>query len=102
MALTTLHTEYGRMDQSLVMTTVARRSDDKRFRVRIRRNAYDHQSHAIAEVWTANGWTEVTRRLDFASLKVAEFSYVHKGETWHYAADTDARALMKLAMELVP
>lgn len=102
MTLYILHTETGRAEQSLLMTVTAKRGDNKRFRARIKRNAYDQQSHAIAECWTPNGWTEVTRRLNFPALNVAAHSYVEKGDAWRHAAEKDAKALLSLAMELVP
>lgn len=30
------------------------------FRTEIRKNAYQHQSHAVAEVWTGDGWAHHT------------------------------------------
>lgn len=77
-------------------------TDVGRFRIRIRRNAYDEQSWGIAEVWTDAGWSQVVHR-DINELRCKSSSYVRKvltpGMTGDF--DQDANDLLAMAYEVV-
>ena len=101
MTMTPIHTEHVKREQSLCLTHIAKRPDARRFRVIIKRNAYDHQSTAAVSTWTPNGWTEVLRHENIATLRVAAFTYVTKDPTWVDAALADAEDLLRVADAVV-
>jgi hypothetical protein len=53
----TLDTQYNNGGQSLYYSEI-RNYGFAKIRVRIRRDSYDAQSHATAEIWTSVGWQE--------------------------------------------
>ncbi len=48
---------------------------DPHLRARIGRDSHDDQSHAIVEVWTERGWTELDSR-PIRAMRIASTSYV--------------------------
>jgi hypothetical protein len=46
-------------DQDVVYVAIFTNPHGNAYRVRIRRNAYDFQSHVKTDVWTATGWAEL-------------------------------------------
>jgi hypothetical protein len=42
--------------------TIVRHQSGVTVRLRVHRDFYPHQSHAVAEMWTPTGWTTITSR----------------------------------------
>lgn len=69
------------------------------FRVRIRRNAYDHQSHATCERWDGDRWRQVISR-PIEEMTCSAVSYVTKSPDQLLFQD-DACELIALALKVV-
>lgn len=89
--MSTISIEFVKHQQELRYTRVTGLEDGRRIRVAIRRNSYDFQSSAHADLWTPAGWvrvhdidgcdilmtampTYVTRDLDKAERQLAELA----------------------------
>ena len=59
----------------------------------IERNAYDFQSYARAEVWTAHGWVTI-QQFPIGQFSVAAKSYVSKPGEWEHLMQDDLAALL--------
>lgn len=64
----------------------------------VKRDAYDEQSHGVAQVWTAEGWTDV-QRFPVSVLAVAGCSYVSRDGEWEDAMVHDLDGLVAYAYE---
>lgn len=79
--MTIIREDFVKQQQDLLFTRIAETPDGRKFRTKIRRNAYDFQSTACVEVWTPNGWTQVVT-LPGAHPVMADLpSYVTNDET---------------------
>lgn len=86
-------------NQSWNYTLTTKTDDGHKVRVRIRRNAHDFQSHAIAEYWNGSAWAEVQSR-PITALRCAAVSYVTRGVTaGQFRAD--ANDLIDAALEVI-
>jgi hypothetical protein len=73
----------------------------RKFRVRIKRNAYDDQSHAKVEVWANNKWESVSS-MPIQDCKCAVISYVVRREDFGIGLfREDARTLLQEAKQIV-
>jgi len=97
--ITLLDEQFSTLNQSLNFSRVVKHNT-QRFKVSIRRNAYDNQSHATVSLWTPNGWTEVHRHLDIRTLLIGGYSYVATGTDWVKAAHKDAEELLRTAYSI--
>lgn len=103
MTFTEISEEYFSTGNALCFTGISVREDGQRFRTRIKRDAYDRQSHALVEVWTTSGWTEVLRHHDITTLRIGGFSYVSRDkDRWSDAISIDAGDLLVAASRIVP
>lgn len=100
--ITVTHTDAAKGRDDLEATVLAQRADGRRFRARIRRNAYDFQSYAVVETWTDSGWTQVHGVRDLSTLSIMGYSYVTRDEAWKTAIARDAKRLLELAATIVP
>lgn len=62
----------------------------------VKRDAYDSQSHGIAQVWTANGWADI-QRFPINRLSISSKSYVTKDGEWEAIMEEDLIALVEYA-----
>ena len=58
----TLQDDLYNADQSWHLHRIVATGDGTRYRVRIRRNAHDFQSWAVAERWSGSAWEKVIER----------------------------------------
>ncbi len=61
MKTTVIQADFEHNSQSWYYTKTVK-IGSKKFRTRIRRNAYDFQSYAIIEIWNGKCWKEVLSR----------------------------------------
>lgn len=80
---------------------VMRGSDGRRFRSLVYRDAYDHQSYILVEVWTEVGWKTVTRA-PISGSHTERYSYVTRDDCWKADAILDCHDAIDLAMNVVP
>lgn len=75
---------------------------DTRFRIRLRRNAYDFQSYAIVERWNGEEWKQVLSR-PISEMLCKEIGYYEELLTAEQKGffEFDADALLKIALEIV-
>jgi hypothetical protein len=67
---------------------------EPKLRAVIRRNAYDEQSYARVEAWTADGWS-VIHSVPITDLPIAAYDYVYGGwDRDHFAGTVLGRAGM--------
>lgn len=95
-----IQSDFSNHNQSWSYTQVIEESD-KKFRVRIRRNAYDNQSFAVAELWTGTDWNQIISR-PIEKMKCHSILYYEpltaRDET---IFKQDAEDLLKMAFEVV-
>jgi hypothetical protein len=75
-------------------------TDGRVLRARVRRNAYDKQSWAMAEVLTGNGWADLVN-LPIGDCSVSGFSYVSRAGDWEGAMASDLGLLIEIALDIV-
>jgi hypothetical protein len=73
----------------------------KKYRVRIRRNAYDFQCYAIVEIWTGKKWAEVISR-PIEEMSCSSVSYTQEilSEADKTRFKLDATNLLALAVQI--
>jgi len=89
------------LSNDLLAERVVATTEGVRLRMKVRRNAYNHQSDVGVDVWTtAGGWQRaVTLPLDEAEL--SQHSYVTRAEEWKEAASNDLDLLEDIGQHFV-
>lgn len=97
----TLRDDFTQTRHDLLLTRVLALPDERKLRTRIRRNSYDAQSHAVVELWTPMGWTQVVTLDGEHDTMKALPSYVTRDLDGAYAAlAAVANELEQTAMEV--
>ena len=95
-----IQSDFNNHNQSWSYTQIVEK-EGKKLRVRIRRNAFDNQSHALAELWAGTEWRQVISR-PIEVMECRNVSYVlpllHE-DVCSFKQDTEN--LLKMAFEVV-
>lgn len=95
-----LKSEVGRARSNVDYTEVMKWNEHK-LRVRIRRNSYDFQSHALIERWNGEEWKGVDS-IHFSKMQTPEYLNERDSDEVlkaHFSKDTSK--LISLAMEVL-
>lgn len=92
-----LQADFSHNSQSWFFTQIAIIGKNK-FRIRIRRDAYDFQSYALAELWNGQEWKQVISR-PIEKMLCHSVSYVFENLTAEQKGffEFDAEELIALA-----
>ena len=71
-------------------------SNSTAVRAVVKRDAYDAQSHAIAQAWSDNGWVDI-QRFPVQALAVKSCSYVDRDGDWEHVMEKDLTELVRYA-----
>ena len=86
----------GRQD---ALFTEILKDGDKKIRIRIRRDSYTFQSHAVAELWDGKKWHQV-HSIHYANMKTATGLEFKKNlAASDFAADR--KELLRVAKEII-
>lgn len=96
-----IQSDFNYSQQSWHYTQLVKVGDTK-FRIRLRRNAYDFQSYAVIERWNGEEWKEVLSRpiREMLCKDVHYYSEQLSSEQKGFF-EFDAEALLLLALEVV-
>lgn len=93
----TIQADFSNHSQSWFYTKISILGS-KKYRIRIRRNAYDFQSYAVAELWNGQEWKEVISR-PIEKMLCSKVSYTKETLTLDETGffEFDAEELLALA-----
>ncbi|MCK9434346.1 MAG: hypothetical protein M0R32_05870 [Candidatus Cloacimonetes bacterium] len=95
-----LQADFSHHSQSWFYTHIEILGPNK-YRVRIRRNAYDFQCYAIVEIWTGKKWSQViSRPIEEMSCNSVSYTQETLSEADKTRFKVDATNLLALAVRI--